>query len=167
MSQNKVQRVEISFAVPVSLPEGWDRVLSTLVGMVCDQYQRDNPERVMWPAGTGCKPMWSKADAAFLGKSAGAGAPDNGEPTWDESVFVIDCEEREDYNGSNPHNPNRRALQAEARANRKAADAKSRPRPSSVGVSRDANNAKTLSVTFDREPTDDEIRALHEGLRAT
>lgn len=33
------------------------------------------------------------------------------------------------------------------------------------GVSRVADNSKALLVSFDREPTDDDIRALHEGLK--
>ena len=165
MEENKVQRVEISFGVPVTLPDGWERALDGLIGMVCDQYKREHPDRVMWPAGMGCKPRWSQADAAFLGKPTDAAAPDTGEPTWDDSVFVIECEEREDYHGSNPHNPNRAALREAASAERMAAKAARRKWPSSVGVSRDAGNARTLCIAFDREPTDDEMRALHDGLR--
>jgi len=33
------------------------------------------------------------------------------------------------------------------------------------GVGRDADNERTLIVYFDRRPTDDELRAVHEHLR--
>jgi hypothetical protein len=84
--------------------------------MVCEQYQREHPDRVMWPAGCGSKPRWSQADAAFLGKATNAAAPHGGEPTFDHSVFTIDCEEREDYHGNNYHNPKRTELREAAEA---------------------------------------------------
>lgn len=40
------------------------------------------------------------------------------------------------------------------------------PLPRVSGVSRDAECPKALVVFFQREPTDDEMRALHELLRA-
>lgn len=33
------------------------------------------------------------------------------------------------------------------------------------GVARDAENKQALSVVFDREPTDGEVRAIHDYLR--
>ena len=166
MDEAKIQRVEINFGAAVNLPDGWERALDGLVDMVCQQYKRENPTRTMWPAGHGCKPQWSKADAAFLGASAEAGAPDSGEPTWDDTVYCIDVTEREDYHGDNPMNPDRERLRKEAHENAKARRAIKRNWPGAVGVSRDAENPQVLSIFFDREPTDDEMRALHEGLRA-
>ena len=113
-----ITRIEIDFGVAVSLPDGWERALDGLVGMVCEQYQRENPTRVMWPSGVGSKPQWSKADAAFLGKGAATDAPESGEPTFDDSVFCIDCTEREDYHGNNPHNPDGPRLRRESRERR-------------------------------------------------
>lgn len=115
---SKVQRIEISFPVPVNLPDGWERALDSLLGMVCEQYQRENPGRVMWPAGCGSKPSWSKQDAAFLGIQADRNAPDSGEPSFDDSVYFIEVAEREDYHGNNPHNPDRERLREEARKRR-------------------------------------------------
>lgn len=110
MSDNKITRIEISFGAAVALPDGWERALDGLIGMVCEQYQRENPTRVMWPAGAGSKPQWSQADAAFLGVAATSDAPADGEPTFDDSVYFVDCAEREDYHGSNRHNPEREAI---------------------------------------------------------
>lgn len=39
------------------------------------------------------------------------------------------------------------------------------PLPPVMGVSRDAECPKSLTVFFRREPTDDEMRALHDWLR--
>lgn len=112
---SKISRIEISFPVPVELPDGWERVLMAMVDMTCNNYQKANPDRVMWPAGVGSKPRWSQADAAFLGQAPDPAAPEGGEPTFDDSVLVIDCAEREDYHGSNPHNPRREELRAASR----------------------------------------------------
>lgn len=35
-----------------------------------------------------------------------------------------------------------------------------------MGIGRDAEDPRTLFVVFDREPTDDEMRAVHETLKA-
>ena len=173
MDEAKIRRVEINFGAAVNLPDGWERALDGLVDMVCQQYKRENPTRTMWPDGHGCKPQWSKADAAFLGKTASPTAPDSGEPTWDDSVYCIDVTEQEDYHGDNPLNPDREGLRAaahkeakarkEAKAHRQSAK---RNWPGAVGISRDAESPKSLLIAFDREPTDDEMRALHDGLRA-
>ena len=121
---SKLQGIEISFPVPVSIPDGFERALEALVEMVCKQYERENPTQVMWTAGFGSKPRWSKADAAFLGVATDGDAPESGEPEWDDSVFTISCSEREDFYGANPHNPDCDRLQAELRAVRAARKAK-------------------------------------------
>lgn len=125
MNTRKITSIEICFDAAVTLPDGFERALDGLIGMVCEQYQRENPTRVMWPAGSGGKPQWSQADAAFLGATTGAGAPASGEPTFDASVYFVDCAEREDYYGNNPHNPDRDAIRAEIAAKRRAAKGES------------------------------------------
>lgn len=127
MKDHKVTRIEISFGAAVTLPNGWERALDGLIGMVCEQYQRENPTRVMWPAGAGSKPQWSQADAAFLGVAPAQGAPADGEPTFDDSVYFVDCAEREDYHGSNQHNPEREAIRAKLAAERRQAKGYQRP----------------------------------------
>lgn len=115
----KVQKIEISFPCLVNLPDGFERTLDALVGMVCAQYQRENPFRVMWPAGHGSKVSWSKSDAAFLGKEAAPNAKDSGEPDYDDSIYAIDVSEREDLHGSNPHNPDAERLQRKCAGQRR------------------------------------------------
>ncbi len=78
---SKLQKIEISFPVGIDLPPGWDRTLDALVGMICEQYEEDNPTRVMWPAGQGAKPLWREPQ----------------EPDWDTSVYYIEVAEREAY----------------------------------------------------------------------
>lgn len=131
MKDHKITSIEISFGAAVTLPDGWERALDGLIGMVCEQYQRENPTRVMWPAGAGSKPRWSQRDAAFLGVAAASDAPADGDPTFDDSVYFVDCAEREDYHGSNRHNPQRDALRAQVDAQRRAARAY-RPTPTAA-----------------------------------
>lgn len=92
---SKISKIEIEFAAPVEVPEELEQALAKVVEGVCDKYNADNPDRVMWPFGVGSKPKWSKLDAAFLGKPADPNAPDTGEPTFDDSVFFVECAERE------------------------------------------------------------------------
>lgn len=146
----KVRLIEIAFPVGVDLPPGFDRALSALVGMVCDKYQQDNPERVMWPASAGSRPRWDHGEIAG----------------FDDDVYVIGCEEREDYHGSNPFNPKRDEIRSRIAAERAVREAQRLDkRPGAVGVHREPGNPNALTVVFDREPSDDDLRALHDGLR--
>jgi hypothetical protein len=101
----KVSTIEISFPVPVDVPDTFSRDLCALLDRICEDYQKANPTRVMWPAGFGSKPKWSQQDAAFLGKTPDPDAPEIGEPTFDDSVFHIEIAEREDLHGTNLNNP--------------------------------------------------------------
>ncbi len=102
----KLRTIQITFSDGVDLPDGWERALDGLIGMVCAQYQRDNPSMTMWPAESGSMP--TKYDQ---------GAP----VEFDDSGYVVHCHARKDYHGSNPYNPDGPRLKAEARAARKAA----------------------------------------------
>ena len=87
--------IEISFPVEVDIPMEWELRLSEMVEELCKAYEKERPGRTMWLAGGGCKPQWSKADAAFLGKATTTDAPDHGEPTFDDSTLYFECSERE------------------------------------------------------------------------
>jgi len=100
---SKIQRIEIDFPTAVSLPDGFEKTLDALIGMVCEQYERENPARVMWPAGCGSKPLWREPE----------------EPEYDDTVYFIEVAEREDLHGRNQHNPDRDRLRAEVLARRK------------------------------------------------
>ena len=105
----KIYKIEVNFPDGVDLPDGFERLLAAAVDMVCKQWERQNPEMVMWPMGHGAKPLWREPE----------------EPEFD-SVYCIEVAAREDSSGQNPHNPNREALQEKARqerAERKAAKA--------------------------------------------
>ncbi len=89
------RRIEIDFAVPVELS-------SSDCGDLADIAQRiakaNVPEgHVHWCFGQGSKPIWSKADAVFLGKTPDANAPDQGEPGFDDDVFYIETACRKAY----------------------------------------------------------------------
>jgi hypothetical protein len=81
----------------MKLSGDFDRRLVDLLNEVCEAYEAEHPDRVMWPSGYGSAPKWSKRDAAFLGLSADDDAPDSGEPTFDDSTFQISISEREAY----------------------------------------------------------------------
>lgn len=76
---SRVRKIEITFPFPVEFPEGFERALDGLIDMVCKKYERENPRRVMWPAGCGSKPIWTNPH----------------EPDFDDSIFCIDVAERE------------------------------------------------------------------------
>lgn len=86
----RVQRIEIEFAIPVYLPQGFlrelDGLLSHMVRMKMNQLEGHNH----WVSGCGSKPLWSQADAAFLGKTPADDAPASGEPRFDDTVYHIE-----------------------------------------------------------------------------
>ena len=104
----KTRSIEITFPTAVNFPGGFERALDALVNMVCEQYQREHPTEVMWPAGYGSKMLSNPL------------AMSDDEPLeFDDSVYSISVAAREDYYGENPHNPERDRLRREADAARK------------------------------------------------
>jgi len=43
---DKLHAIKINFPCLVNLPEGFEQVLDSLLGMVCQQYEKENPEQV-------------------------------------------------------------------------------------------------------------------------
>ncbi len=86
-----IRAIEIGFAEPVELTEQDQQDLVKIAGRMCDRYERANPERVMWPCGIGQKMLTNP----FM-------ASDDEPLEFDESVFQIDCNERENYNDPLP-----------------------------------------------------------------
>lgn len=89
-----IKEIRIKFGVPVDLPDGFERALSAFICMVCAKYERDNPERVMWPCGEGCAPIIKGGE--IVG--------------FEEEIYTIECTEREDYHGTNPSNPRQASI---------------------------------------------------------
>jgi hypothetical protein len=78
--------VEIRFPVDVEFPEGFEQKLDALLGEVCDLYEKQHPDRVMWLLGTGCKMLTNP----FM--------VDEDHPMeFDDSVYEVVMEERERY----------------------------------------------------------------------
>jgi hypothetical protein len=75
----KIQKIEVVFPVPVEVPPGFSRLLEGVVGMVCEKYKAENPERSMWVFGVGSKPLFQEPL----------------EPKWDDSIYFIEVAERE------------------------------------------------------------------------
>ena len=91
-----IQRIEIEFAIPVYLPQGAMRELDGLLSSVVRMKMNQLQGHAHWVSGCGSKPIWSQADALFLGKTPADDAPATGEPRFDDSVYHIEtsCIER-------------------------------------------------------------------------
>lgn len=88
-----IHKIEIDFALPVELTVDEQQALDRLIGKICD---RECPQGwAFWPAGCGSKPLFSQADQRFLGHPVDPKAPETGEPTWDDSVYHVECAARE------------------------------------------------------------------------
>jgi len=51
----KIRKIEIDFPCYVDVPNDFGSQLHDLINAVCKLYERDHPDRVMWPAGHGSK----------------------------------------------------------------------------------------------------------------
>ena len=92
-----VSRIEIEFAIPTCLPQGFLRDLDDLLSSVV-KLKRNQPEDgVHWVSGYGFKPLWSQADATFLGKTPADDAPQTGEPRFEDSVYHVETASRDLY----------------------------------------------------------------------
>lgn len=87
---NLVSRIEIEFAIPTFLPQGFMQDLDKLLSAAVRLKRNQPGGGVHWVSGHGSKPLYSKADARFLGKSVADDAPESGEPRWDDSVYHIE-----------------------------------------------------------------------------
>lgn len=85
MAEPQTCSIEVQFGAPVRLSSNHQQRLVSLISEICDAYEQENPDRVMWPAGIGDKPM-----SNWL-------AVEDGEMEFDGSVFQIECCERERY----------------------------------------------------------------------
>ena len=78
--------IEVSFAAPVHISAEHQQRLVELIGEICNAYEQRHPDRVMWPFGIGskmlCHPMMLSDDEPI---------------PFDDSVFSIECAERENY----------------------------------------------------------------------
>jgi|SRR6185312_15226776 len=90
-----ITKIEIDFALPVTLTDGEMRRLCDFVQGVAKRHQPEG--MVHWQSGCGQKPTFSQADCRFLGKPVDPNAPETGEPTFDDSIFHIETTAREAY----------------------------------------------------------------------
>jgi hypothetical protein len=82
--------IEIEFAIPVFIPPDALRELDQLLGAIVKLKRNQLRGYVHWVSGYGSKPIWSQADAAFLGKTPADDAPATGEPRFDDSVYHVE-----------------------------------------------------------------------------
>jgi hypothetical protein len=74
-----IKTIEIQFPCEVEMPYNWEILMSDMVDMICHKWEEDNPGYIMWPAGTGSKPIWDEPN----------------EPAFDDSCYVIGVTARE------------------------------------------------------------------------
>jgi hypothetical protein len=90
-----ITKIEIEFELPIELSDEEMQWLDKFCGRIC---KRECPDGwAFWSAGFGSRPNFSQADQRFLGKEVDPNAPAAGEPTWDDTVYHIDCAARELY----------------------------------------------------------------------
>ena len=77
----EVSSISITFPAPVELNADVQIALNSLVSLICDQWQSQNPGMVMWASGNGCQPIWKNGDIAG----------------FDENTFSIACSARKAY----------------------------------------------------------------------
>ncbi len=92
-----IRKIEIEFALPVELTDEEQRTILDMVQAIAKRHQPEG--MVHWQSGCGSKPIFSQADARFLGKPVDPNAPESGEPEWDDEVFHIETCAREAYPG--------------------------------------------------------------------
>ena len=88
-----IQRIEVAFAVPVRLTDDQEHRLTDLIAEIA---RANTPAgHSHWLFSHGTKPIWSQADAAFLGKPVDPEAPESGEPSFDDAVLYFETAVRE------------------------------------------------------------------------
>lgn len=84
MGLMKVKRIEATFPVPVELSQEHQKALDQILGAICAEYVKANPDRVMWVFGVGskmlCNPLMLSDDEPI---------------PFDDSVFHFEIAERE------------------------------------------------------------------------
>ncbi len=82
----KITSISISFPVPVEATEETQRFLDEALTAICEDYELDNPQRVMWVFGVGGTPP-----PGFMF--------DEPRGDWDMSTLNFEIAERERYEG--------------------------------------------------------------------
>ena len=94
-----VSRIEVEFAIPVHLPIPFMRALDDLLQTLVTRPYNLPKGWVHWVSGHGSKPLWSQADARFLGNTPDPRMPAEGEPSFDDSVYHIETSARPRHPG--------------------------------------------------------------------
>lgn len=83
---NDIARINISFPVPVAITAEAQRFLDEALTAICEDYELEHPDRVMWTFGQGGEPP----PGFMFDEPRGA---------WDMSILNIEIAERERYEG--------------------------------------------------------------------
>lgn len=89
-----VSAIEISFAIPCYVTQEQMHRIREVVIEITEERCNTPKEGVHWLCSEGCKPQWSQYDARFMGKPVDPTAPLEGEPTFDDSIHVMESSAR-------------------------------------------------------------------------
>lgn len=90
-----VSKVEISFAIPVFITQEQQSALAQVIDTITSRECNIPENGVHWLFGTGGKPRWSQCDARLLQQPTTADAPEEGEPTFDDSILWFETSARD------------------------------------------------------------------------
>lgn len=62
MSETRLRQILIEFPVDVELPDEAMRLIHQATSLVCEAYEREHPDEVMWASGIGSMPVWRYGD---------------------------------------------------------------------------------------------------------
>lgn len=95
----RASKIEVEFYVPVVVTQGQWRKIADVIDEILKNPGSCPEGHVHWLSGYGAKPLFSKADARFLGVPVPPDAPESGEPEWDDSVIHFSTYCRPAYPG--------------------------------------------------------------------
>lgn len=153
-----VGSIEISFAMPVYVTSQQEMRLHDLVRDIVYSPCNQPVDGVHWPSSNGCKPIWSKQDAKFLGKEAAHDAPESGEPAFIDSIHFIETSARAFLS------PEEKASTLRDRA-RKQADCpiEFATRPDEMDEAADVAEVPKWALAYIRE-LDEEVRERRQAM---
>jgi len=79
-NEGRRRQIVITFPDHVTLPDGIEGAFQALAGMVCERYEKENKNVIMWPSGIGSKLKSGLADDNLV---------------FDDDTFIIECSMRE------------------------------------------------------------------------
>lgn len=91
---SQVERIEFEFDIAVQIDAEDYNALQDIFRRIVSKPFNQLRDGVHWYSGGGSKPKWSRRDAEVLGLEVDSDAPEEGEPSFDDSVLVFQSSAR-------------------------------------------------------------------------